>query len=168
MTEITTTAQAADSPTQRGTVTDATGAPPRPGVIPDNAYENLPEADRSKYSRVRAGPDGESIWQERSTLQSETDPAAKTATGDAATTQPAVTADGKLKVGDYELSSDDIATLLQQKAAAELRPPKFRPMLRVMNPNCPRASSFPTASIFASIPPILPCRISGLSRRRSA
>jgi hypothetical protein len=36
-------------------------------------------------------------------------------------TAPAVTADGKLKGGDYELSTDDIAMLMQTKAANDLR-----------------------------------------------
>jgi hypothetical protein len=41
-----------------GAVTDAAGAPPRAGVIGDNAYDRLRETDRAKYSRVSAGPNG--------------------------------------------------------------------------------------------------------------
>jgi hypothetical protein len=92
------------------------GAASRAGVITDAAYDQLPtDADRNRFSRVRAGPDGGSQWQERSTLPSETNPAA----GDTSATPPAVTAEGKLKVGEYELSSDDVSMLMQQRAAAD-------------------------------------------------
>jgi hypothetical protein len=56
------------------TVHDNQGAPPA-GVISDAAYDRLPtDADRDRYSRVRAGPDGGSQWQERAALPSETAP----------------------------------------------------------------------------------------------
>jgi hypothetical protein len=92
----------------------------RPGIITDSAYDQLPtDADRDRFSRVRKGPDGGSEWRERSTLPSETNPAAKPATGDASAAAGA--ADGKLRVGEFELSSDDVAVLMQTKAAADLR-----------------------------------------------
>jgi hypothetical protein len=93
-------------------------APPS-GVISDAAYDSLSVADQDRFSRVRKGPDGGSQWQDRATLPSETTDAAKTATGDG--NAAVVTADGKLRVGDYQLSSDDIAMLMQQKAANDLR-----------------------------------------------
>jgi hypothetical protein len=107
------------TPTPSVTPTPSAGqaqpAPASPGIIPDNAYDNLSEADRAKYSRVRAGPDGGSQWQERSTLPSETDPTVKP--GEA----PAVTPDGKLRVGSMELSEADIQQLMTESAAREAR-----------------------------------------------
>jgi integrase len=54
-----------------GAVTDAAGAPPRAGVIGDNAYDRLRETDRAKYSRVSAGPNGGSEWRLREIVERE-------------------------------------------------------------------------------------------------
>jgi hypothetical protein len=98
-------------------------ASPRPGAIADAHYDNLPPDEQGKYSRVRKGPDGGSEWRERATLPSETAPAANpdgsvaAKPGDA----PSVTADGKLKVGEFELSAADISNLMQERASRDLR-----------------------------------------------
>lgn len=103
----------------------ATSAAPAPvsaqPVVSDQAYEALAPADQDRYSRVRKGPDGGSEWRERSSLQSETDPAAKAATGDAATSQPTVTEDGKLRIGSMELSEADITSLMERHALEQSR-----------------------------------------------
>jgi hypothetical protein len=89
-------------------MTDAAGAPQHAGVVADNAYDNLSEADRAKYSRVKAGPDGGSIWQERASLPSETTPAATstdpTKPGDTAAKPPALVPDQEYQFGDLKLS----------------------------------------------------------------
>jgi hypothetical protein len=62
---------------------------------------------------VKAGPDGGSIWVARDQL-------GKDAPADGQ--QPGGTAPPeKVKVGEYELSANDVAMLMQQKAAADLK-----------------------------------------------
>jgi hypothetical protein len=124
---ITTTGAAANNPTPASPPPAAAppatppaapqGAASRPGVITDAAYDALPAQDRDRFSRVRAGPDGGSIWQERATLASETNPAA----GDTSATAPAVTAEGKLKIGSMELSEADITGLMERHALEQGR-----------------------------------------------
>jgi hypothetical protein len=127
MAETTTNSQIAGSqppPATTPAPQSGTAQPAAPRTISDSAYDQLQtDADRDRYSRVRKGPDGGSEWRERASLQSETDPASKSATGDTAKPgeAPAVTVDGKLRVGSYELSSDDISMLMQERAARELR-----------------------------------------------
>jgi hypothetical protein len=128
MTEtITTIADAANSPTPPGPLTQRQAEPtrhdgsPRPGVISDAAYDQLDPAAREKFARVRQGPQGGSEWRDRSTLSPEAaDPAAKPGTtpapGDAT-----VTPDGRLQVGEMLLSQDDIKSLIAEKAQADLR-----------------------------------------------
>jgi hypothetical protein len=124
MNDVTTTSQASASPTPSSTPTPSAGhaqsAPASPGVIADNAYDNLSEADRAKYSRVRAGPDGGSVWRDRSTLPSEIDPAAKPAAG-STTTSPALVPDQKYQFGDLELKGQEILDLLKFKGETDLR-----------------------------------------------
>jgi hypothetical protein len=96
-------------------------APSRSGVIPDAHYDQLADsAEQAKYARVKKpGDQGGSEWVARDSLSAEgTDPIKPAASDGKAAS---VTEDGRLKVGDYELSSDDIAVLLQQKAANDLR-----------------------------------------------
>jgi hypothetical protein len=98
-------------------------AEPRPGVIADSAYDALSDDKKSTYARVRrGGTEGGSEWLERSKL--EADPAdptksATTAADPTATAKP--TPGEKVKIGDYELSAEDVAALIQQKAQADLR-----------------------------------------------
>lgn len=91
-------------------MTDAAGAPQHAGVVADNAYDN-------EYSRVKAGPDGGSIWQERASLPSETTPAATatdpTKPGDTAAKPPALVPDQEYQFGDLKLSGQ----LRSEKAA---------------------------------------------------
>jgi hypothetical protein len=98
MTEITTTAQAADNPTPAAPAVARQSAPtqhdgtPRLGVIADAQYDGLSEDKKAGYARVRKGPDGGSEWVERSKLEAET-AASKTGTTDATaatTTAPRV------------------------------------------------------------------------------
>jgi hypothetical protein len=93
--DVTTTSQALDNPTPPGQLTQRQpeptrhdGSQPR-GVIADAQYERLSPDEQSKFARVKRGLDGGSQWQDRSTLQSSTDPTAKPAAG-SATTSPAL------------------------------------------------------------------------------
>jgi hypothetical protein len=122
---ITTTSTAADSPTPAAPAVARQATPTnhdnqQRGVISDEAYGGLSVADQDRYSRVRAGPDGGSIWKDRATLPSET--ADPTATADtSATAQPAVTADGKLRIGSMELSEADITGLMERHSLEQSR-----------------------------------------------
>jgi hypothetical protein len=89
--------------------------PSRAGVISDNDYGRLAPIDQERYARVRQGPEGGSEWRDRSTLPAE--PAQPGAPASA----PAVTADGRLQVGDMLLSADDVKGLMTEKAARDLR-----------------------------------------------
>jgi hypothetical protein len=137
---VTTVANAPNNQTPAGAMTQADGSAPRSGVIPDNAYERLAEADREKYSRVRAGPDGGSEWRLREVVERESagatsgtkqpdggtagDPTAAKP-GDQSTAKPGaaatVTEDGRLKVGDLLLDAKDIQTIMTESAAREAR-----------------------------------------------
>jgi hypothetical protein len=129
---VTTTAAAPNNPTPAGAMTPADGSPARTGVIADNAYERLPDADRSKYSRVRAGPEGGSEWRLREIVERESaaatkqpdgsagDPTAtKPATGD--TSAPTLVPGDKYKFGDLELTGQEISDLLKHKGETDLR-----------------------------------------------
>jgi hypothetical protein len=85
----------------------------RPGSISAADYHRLDPAEQSKFANL---PDGQ--WIERSKLPSKQADPTKPATADGAAS---VTENGKLKVGDYELSADDVAMLMQTKAAADLK-----------------------------------------------
>ncbi len=86
-------------------------------VISDSEYDGLSDQDRENWSRVRKGVDGGSEWRERS---SETNPAAKSATGDAAT-PPTLVPDQKYQFGDLELTGQEISDLLKHKGETDLR-----------------------------------------------
>ena len=105
------------SPSATGTTaatTTAQTAAPRAGSISDHQYDALDQAGKDRFARVKAGPDGGSIWVDRQQLEAE--PKAQT------TTDGATTAAGdKVKVGEYELSGDDVAALMQQLADNKLR-----------------------------------------------
>jgi hypothetical protein len=125
---ITTTSEAANNPTPPNPSpaerwadrsAPAVAQPSRPGAITSEAFHRLGPDVQAGYVNLPGGQ-----WIERSKL--ETQPAraadpARAATADTSAMAAAVTADGKLKVGDYELSSDDIAMLMQTKAAADLK-----------------------------------------------
>lgn len=97
--------------------------------ISDQAFDRLGPQEQSKFARVRDAGNN-SRWQPRSDLAP--DPGASTSSTAPGVSKPAaviaepppaasVTADGRLKVGDYELSSEDIASLMATKAQADLR-----------------------------------------------
>jgi hypothetical protein len=93
--------------------------------ISDAQFDRLGPAEQSKFARVR-DQNNNPTWQPRSDLAPS--PAPKPAAaqpGDApappAPPPPASVVDGKLRVGEYELSSDDIAALMATKAQADLR-----------------------------------------------
>jgi hypothetical protein len=91
-------------------------APPpaaRPGSISAADYHRLEPAEQSKWANLPGGQ-----WIERAKLESEQADPTKPATADG---KAAVTADGKLRVGDFELSAEDVSTLMQQKATNDLR-----------------------------------------------
>jgi hypothetical protein len=113
---------AVDNPSRSGPLVSAVPAAPpaapRDGVISDAAYNALPLAERDRFARVRQGPQGGSMWQDRSTLSSETADTTKPAVANGA---PTVTADGRLQVGEFLLSPQDIQTLMAEKAQSDLR-----------------------------------------------
>jgi capsid assembly protein len=96
------------------------GAASRPGFIPDSQFDRLDPTEQGKYARVRAGPDGGSVWQDRATLPTETVDPTKPATGDTATT-PALVPEQKYQFGDLELSGQQILDLLKHKGETDLR-----------------------------------------------
>ena len=109
-----------------GSLTGTTYAPApaaRPsGPISDTAFDRLSGSDQSAYMRVRTEAGSE--WVPRSDLQPAPKPAAAPGEPPAPPAPPAAPAsvvDGKLRVGDYELSADDIASLMATKAQADLR-----------------------------------------------
>jgi hypothetical protein len=100
--------------------TPAAQPQPRAGSIPDAQWDGLPPAEQDRYARLKAGPDGGSIWVHRDQLAKEpADPAKPGST--AAVGDATVTADGRLQVGEMLLSQDDIKTLIAEKAQADLR-----------------------------------------------
>jgi hypothetical protein len=97
-------------------------APPsqRPGAIPREQYDALPEDRKAAYAHV-SRPGGGTDYVERSKLPSESG-ADSVATADtSATAQPAVTADGKLRIGSMELSEVDITGLMERHALEQSR-----------------------------------------------
>jgi hypothetical protein len=126
---VTTVANAPNNPTPAGAMTPADGSPARTGVIPDNAYERLADADRSKYSRVRAGPEGGSEWRLREIVERESAAATKQRDGSAGDptaakpgeTSPALVPGEKYKFGDLELTGQEISDLLKHKGETDLR-----------------------------------------------
>jgi hypothetical protein len=93
------------------------------GGISDQQYDRLdpgPEG-QGKYARVR-NQNNESEWVRRSDLPPDPGaPKPAAAPGDAPPASASVTAEGRLKVGEFELSPDDIAALMATKAQADLR-----------------------------------------------
>jgi hypothetical protein len=86
----------------------STSPPPRAGVISDAQFDNLPVDQRDNYARMRKGPDGGSEWVERAQLE-----AARTAPD---------TAPGTVhKIGDVEVTEQELRDYLTSKADAELR-----------------------------------------------
>jgi hypothetical protein len=90
--------------------------------ITDQAFDRLGPEEQSKFARVRDAANNPT-WQPRSDLAP--DPAKPAAApGEPAPPAPAPAAqvvDGKLRVGEFELSPDDIAALMATKAQADLR-----------------------------------------------
>jgi hypothetical protein len=90
-------------------------------VISDAAYDQLDPAAREKFARVRQGPQGGSMWQDRSTLPSEVADAANKSAADGKQPGSTPATGDKVKIGDYELSGEDVAMLMQTKAQADLK-----------------------------------------------
>jgi hypothetical protein len=88
--------------------------------ITDAHYDNISADQQSRYARVRAGPDGGSVWQARRDLTPDGKPPAS-ATAPGSDTQHAHFRDGRLVLGEHELSADDVKSLLQLKAERALR-----------------------------------------------
>jgi hypothetical protein len=124
MSEATATSTAPSNPTPTASAAPASpgqstqqGALPA-GVITDHAFEALSESDRNRYSRVRAGPDGGSQWQERATLPSET---VETTGQPGEQPNAALNPTETYKFGDLELSGQQILDLLKHKGETDLR-----------------------------------------------
>jgi len=86
--------------------------------ISDQAYDRLGPQEQSKFARVRDAANNPQ-WQPRSDLAP--DPAKPAAAPGEPPAAPASVVDGKLRVGEYELSSDDIANLMRTRAELDLR-----------------------------------------------
>ena len=89
--------------------------------ISDQAYDRLGPESQGKYARVRDAANNPT-WQPRSDLAP--DPAPKPAAPPAPGEPPAPPAsvvDGRLQVGEYSLSPDDIANLMRTRAEQDLR-----------------------------------------------
>jgi len=108
------------SPADRwGARTAAPPAAPRPGAITSDQFSRLSLDQQALYAHVRR-PDGNgSEFIERSKLPSEA--ADPTKSGTAASGEASVTKDGKLRVGDHELSPDDVAGLMERRALEAVR-----------------------------------------------
>jgi hypothetical protein len=121
-----TVAPAAPSPTPSPAPPPAAplaAPPPAPASsverITDAHYDNLPVDQQSRYARVRAGLDGGSVWQARRDLTPDGKPPAP-ATAPASDSQ-ARFVDGKLVLGDLELSAAEARELMQAKADKLMR-----------------------------------------------
>jgi hypothetical protein len=90
---------------------------------------------------VRKGPDGGSEWIERSKLPAEPADSAKPG----ATAAPGE----KVKVGDFELSGDDVATILQTKAAMDLKATQVPADPSGYEPKLPESLKLPEGIEFA-------------------
>ena len=92
--------------------------------ISDAQFDRLGPESQSKYARVR-DQNNNPTWQPRSDLTPDPAVAPKPAAAPGEPPAPAapasVTEDGKLKVGELELSADDVAALMATKAQADLR-----------------------------------------------
>jgi hypothetical protein len=123
----------------------------RPGAISSADYHRLDPAEQSKFANLPGGQ-----WIERSKLEAPADamkPGEQPAKpGEAPSVTPSVTADGKLKVGTYELSSDDIAMLMQTKAAADLRATQVPADASGYEPKLPEGLTLPEGFDFRPDP----------------
>jgi hypothetical protein len=93
--------------------------------ISDAHFDRLGPAEQSRFARVRNQANNPE-WVPRSDLPADPGAAKPAAAPGEPAPAPAaapasVTADGRLKVGDYELSSDDIASLMRTRAELDLR-----------------------------------------------
>jgi hypothetical protein len=121
MTDLSTTSTVPVSPTPPPSPAPSPAgysAPPqqsRPGAIPREQYERLPEDQRAGYAQIR-GPGGTEFVERAKLEASPADGKPPAPAG-----EPSVTADGRLRVGDMELSADDVKLLMAEKAQADLR-----------------------------------------------
>ena len=89
--------------------------------ISDSHYDRLGSQEQSKFARVRDAANNPT-WQPRSDLAPSPPPKPAAAPGEPPAPAPAASVvDGKLRVGDYELSADDIANLMRTRAELNLR-----------------------------------------------
>jgi hypothetical protein len=120
MAELSTTSTASSNPTPPGALT--TGVPaaqpapsyappaqPRPDAISDARYRQLDAGERAKYTNVRGANGAGGEWVETSKVPTEPTDTAKPAAANGA---PTVAADGRLQVGEFLLSAQDIQNLM--------------------------------------------------------
>jgi hypothetical protein len=111
--------------------TSQPAATPRPGSIPREQYDALPDDQKANFAQLRKQGGGQE-YVERSKLPSEATGTTSTATTDATTKSVAETttdtttkttpAPGeKYKFGDLELTGEEIAGLVERKAVEDLR-----------------------------------------------
>jgi hypothetical protein len=114
MADPVTTSSAVENPTVPASPSSYAPGPaqPRPGAISDEAFRRLGPDERAKYTNVRGANGGE--WIDSTKLSAEP---VQPGTPSASTPAPG----DKVKIGDFELSANDVAMLIQQKAAADLR-----------------------------------------------
>jgi hypothetical protein len=142
-----TTSTAVDNPTvpapPSSYATAMPSAAPRPGAISDEQFRRLDAVDRNRYTNVRGANGGE--WVETSKL-----PAAPADTPKPAATNgaPTVTADARLQIGEMLLSQDDIRTLMQTKAEADLRRTQIPATAEAYEAKLPEAFKIPEGMTF--------------------
>jgi hypothetical protein len=88
--------------------------------ISDQAFDRLGPQEQSRFARVRDAANNPR-WQPRSDLAPDPAKPAAASGEPAPPAAPASGVDGKLVVGEYSLSSDDIASLMRTRAELDLR-----------------------------------------------
>jgi hypothetical protein len=95
--------------------------PAAPARVSDSDWDRLPVSEQGRYARTRDA-DNQSQWTLRSDLAPSPAPKPAAAPGEPAPlAAPASVVDGRLQVGEYSLSPDDIANLMRTRAELDLR-----------------------------------------------
>jgi hypothetical protein len=105
-------------------------APPlqsRPGAIPREQYERLPEAERANYAQIRGANGTEFVARSNLEVSPADGKPPPGGPGDFTRDAASVAPDGRLQIGDMLLSQDDIKSLMTEKAARDLRATQVPP-----------------------------------------
>jgi hypothetical protein len=111
--------------------------------IADAHYDRLSTTEQARYSRMKA-PDGSGgEWRLRSDLGSDGKPTPAPATTSPSGSEQAQFKDGRLVLGEHELSADDVRQLFQERAARELRQSKVPASAEAYAPTLPPGLKLP-------------------------